>query len=178
MYKNIYTCRYYIYLIYVHTNIYHLAKNPWNSTNPPSHPPFKTTGFLYNLWLKLFPFHLTDGNGFFEVIWCWKVVLPCFICYSAVNHSNFPGSAGFGGGKVETGDIGSESCRLFLVVVLRWKLAETKRFGAFKSDFGIVELYFFLLLLLFLLVKIVFIWLVAHTCLKNLRWSLSCLHLR
>ena len=133
MYKDIYTCRYYIYLIYVHTNIYHLAKNPWNSTNPPSHPPFKTTGFLYNLWLKLFPFHLTDGNGFFEVIWCWKVVLPCFICYSAVNHSNFPGSAGFGGGKVETGDIGSESCRLFLFVVLRWKLAETKKIRGFQK---------------------------------------------
>lgn len=89
--------------------------------------------FLYNLWLKLFPFHLTDGNGFFEVIWCWKVVLPCFICYSAVNHSNFPGSAGFGGGKVETGDIGSESCRLFLVVVLRWKLAETKKIRGFQK---------------------------------------------
>lgn len=123
----------YIYLIYVHTNIYHLANNPWNSTNPPSHPPFKTTGFLYNLWLKSFPFHLTVGNGFFEVIWCWKVVLPCFICYSAVNHSNFPGSAGFGGGKVETGDIGSESCRLFLVVVLRWKLAETKKIRGFQK---------------------------------------------
>ena len=98
--------------------------------------------------------------------------MPCFICYSAVNHSNSPGR---GGRDWETGDIGSESCRLFLVVVFEVEIVgNEKDSGRSKATLGLLNCCIFLL---FDMINILF-GINGSNVFEKPEVILSCLHLQ